>query len=318
MKDVAGLKVAVLYGGPSSERDISIKSGKAVGQALESKGCVVRMVDAVGDFFKQLEGFGPEQVFIALHGKFGEDGTVQRLLEEAGYAYTGSGPEGCSNAMDKVKSRRLLEAGGVWTPRWWCFDDFAQAMETPVNYPVFVKPALGGSSIGVSLVRGFGEWGPALREAFAEDRTVLVEASVSGREFAVGILGSRVLPPVEIVSAGDFFDFEAKYNSGGTRYVFPEDLYELDRESLCGAALKAHRLLGCEAFSRADLILSRDEAGASRIHVLEVNAIPGLTSRSLLPTEARKAGITFEDLCVMILRESGICRKTERSSMKER
>ena len=301
MTRLRDLKIAVLAGGTSSEREVSLRSGAAVHQALVGKGFDAVLLDVDGRAAAQARAAGADLAFIALHGVFGEDGGVQSALEEAGIPYTGSGPEACRRAMDKEASRKVLNQSGFAEPRWRVIRGGTAPPGAPsdLEYPFFVKPCRGGSSIGVSQVKSEAEWPAAWAAARAEDDKVIVESKVTGREMAVGILGDHALPVIEICPARDFYDYTAKYSDSGTRYVFPDDLTPAVLKRIQENALRAHRALGCGGFSRVDLILT-----AAADYVLEVNAIPGLTAASLLPKQALKEGIQFADLCVMMIRES--------------
>lgn len=292
--------IAVLYGGPSSEREISLLSGRAVHEALAEKGLRAELVDVRGPAdVESLKAKGAGLAFVALHGRFGEDGGVQAILERQGLAYTGSGPEACRRAMDKTVSRRLFAEAGLAVPRGEVVRQGGRAGTGDLRYPLFVKPASSGSSIGVSLVRRPEELGAALEAAFREDPTALVEERIEGRELTVGILGEEAMPAIEIIPAREFFDYTAKYGEAGTRYEEPRGLDAGTLAELGRAALAAHRALGCAGFSRVDFMLAGSEA-----YVLEVNAIPGLTRKSLVPKMAAKMGIAFPDLCVRIIEES--------------
>lgn len=294
-------KIAVLYGGPSSEREISLLSGQGVYEALTSAGYDARLIDVKDESVAprlRREGFG--FAFIALHGKFGEDGTLQERLDREGIPYSGSGPEACRRAMDKEESRRLFAAAGLKVPAGCVIRKPDDPGIRGLKYPLFTKPVSSGSSIGVSLVKSPADLAPALAAAFAEDAKVVVDEKIEGRELTVGILGKLALPVIEIIPAREFFDFAAKYRDTGTQYVEPRDLGpELYRE-IQETSLRAHAALGCSGFSRADLIL-----GADGVYVLEINAVPGMTKKSLLPKMASKIGVSFPDLCVKIMEESG-------------
>lgn len=299
MTDFKNLKIAVLAGGVSSEREVSLRSGAAVHHALLSKGLNVVLIDAGENAVDQVKAAEAELVFIALHGSFGEDGRIQTLLEDAGIPYTGSGPEACRRAMDKEVSRELFHKAGLPEPRWKILRDPKAPMPQELGLPLFVKPCRGGSSIGVTQVLSAKDWTQALAAAFAEDDKVIVESKIAGREMAVGILGDHALSAIEIRPAREFYDYTAKYSNSGTQYVFPDDLTDPVLRRIQHTALKAHLALGCAGFSRVDLIVTRDAD-----YVLEANAIPGLTETSLLPKQALREGIQFPDLCVMMIDES--------------
>lgn len=298
-----GLKIAVLAGGVSSERDVSLRSGAAVHAALAAKGLDAVLLDVNEDAVRQVRAAGADLAFIALHGAFGEDGRIQSALEAAGIPYTGSGPEACRRAMDKEVSRELFRKAGLPEPQWRVLRGPDVPLPADFSLPVFIKPCRGGSSIGVTQVSSAEAWPAAYAAARAEDEKTIVESKVRGREMAVGILGDHALPAIEIRPAREFYDYTAKYSNAGTQYVFPDDLSPARLKRAQETALKAHQALGCAGFSRVDLIVT-DAAD----FVLEVNAIPGLTATSLLPKQASREGIQFADLCVMMIRESAKAR----------
>lgn len=300
MTDLKEIKIAVLAGGISSEREISLRSGAAVYAALLGKGLDAVLLDVDERAAQMTKDAGADLAFIALHGAFGEDGRVQQALEDLGIPYTGSGPEACRRAMDKEVSRGLFRAAGLAEPKWTVVTDLSQgaAAMQATGLPAFVKPCRGGSSIGVTQVKTEDQWPAAFKAARAEDARVMVESKIRGRELAVGILGDHALPAIQICPAREFYDFEAKYSNSGTQYIFPEDISAARLKRIQETALRAHQALGCEGFSRVDLIM--DEAME---YALEVNAIPGMTATSLLPKQARREGIQFEDLCVMMIQQ---------------
>ena len=291
-------KIAILAGGPSCEREISLISGKAVQEALEGLGYPVLMVDAVGDFMQKLKRERVSLAFIALHGTFGEDGTVQRLLEQERIAYTGSGPETSQMAFDKEISQRLFQKAGICVPPFAILRSASESSKkAPIDFPLVVKPTKSGSSVGVSILKDSSGYQKACEEAFQYSDAVMVEAYVRGRELTVGILGQETLPVVEVIAGREFYDYEAKYKDSGTRYEFPAQLSEAERKSVVAEAMKAYRAIQGEVMSRVDIILGRD----GKPYVLEINTIPGLTPKSLLPKAAIAAGILFPELCARIM-----------------
>ena len=296
------MKVAVLMGGRSSEREISLKTGRAVLNALKSKGYDAEPVDpAESSFIDDLRKF--DVAFIALHGRYGEDGTVQGLLELLGIPYTGSGVLASALALNKVHSKIVFEKFAVPTAPYTFFDTDNIPEDSPLGYPVVVKPASEGSSIGTSFVHSREEFKKAIEVAFRYDQVVLVEKMLSGKELTVGIVGGKVpraLPVVEIVPSSEFFDYEAKYIPGKTEYLVPAPISQDQATVLQEVALKAHTALGCFGVSRVDIIWD-DRLGPQ---VLEVNTIPGMTETSLLPKAARAAGINFPDLVELILKSA--------------
>lgn len=287
------MKICVLKGGPSAEREVSLRSGAAVAAALRGVGHEVSEVDVKGADFAVPAGTGV--VFVALHGTFGEDGEVQRILEGRGLAYTGCGVASSARAFDKLDSKRAFVAGGVPTPE---FEVCGRGTpRSPIPLPVVVKPLRQGSSVGVTRVTAECLWTGAVEAALGFGATVLVERMVHGRELTVGILGDAALPVVEIVPREGFYDYSNKYTAGRTDYFCPAELGAETTARVQAAALAAHRALGCEVYSRVDVLL--DAAGAP--WVLEANTIPGMTETSLLPKAAREAGLEFGPLCERII-----------------
>jgi D-alanine-D-alanine ligase len=298
--------IGVLMGGFSSERDISLKSGKAVFAALREAGCRVTAIDIVSsdteEIAYQLKDSGIEAAFIALHGQFGEDGGVQSLLEKFHIPYTGSGAEASRLAMNKISSYEAFEKAGLIPPAHRVLRK-GEAFEpddvlAKIGCPLIVKPSSEGSSIGITIVQRPEEFPAAVQTAFGFGPEILVETYVSGREMTVGILGEEPLPVLEIRSRNVFFDFAAKYQQGMTDYLVPAPLSPDVSQKLQQMALRAHRALGCEHFSRVDFMLDAD----MRPWILEINTIPGFTATSLLPKAAKAAGIEFPQLCLKIIR----------------
>ncbi|HEY5943154.1 MAG TPA: D-alanine--D-alanine ligase [Solirubrobacterales bacterium] len=301
------MKVAVLKGGRSLERGVSLRSGARVEDALERLGHEVLPIDVGPDLVKRLGADRPDVAFVAMHGVGGEDGTVQELLEILGIPFTGPGAAACARCMDKVQGKDAIEEAGLPTPEWFAFNqtafrEFGAAdalgrLEETLGFPLVVKPSRGGSSLGVKFAAAASEVPQALVSAFSYDDRVLVESFVDGRELAVSILGGEPLPIVEaILLEGDRYDFEARYEIGRTRFACPAELSAEEERAVTEAALATYRALGCTGFARVDLILGED--GPS---LLEANAIPGLTDTSLLPQAAEAAGLSFEQLVERIL-----------------
>lgn len=309
LAELSELRIAVLAGGPSSEREVSLRSGAAVAEALAGKGLDVVTLDANERVVAQMRAAEADLAFVALHGAFGEDGGVQTLLDDAGILYTGSGAEACRRAMDKEVSRTIFKKAGLPEPKWRIVRSKDEPVPGDFSFPFFIKPCRGGSSIGVTQVRSAAEWPAALAAALAEDDKAIVESRLAGREMAVGILGDHALSAIEIRPAREFYDYTAKYANSGTQYVFPDDFPAIRLRHAQQTALAAHRALGCAAFSRVDLIVTEDAD-----YVLEANAIPGMTATSLLPKQARYEGIEFPDLCVMMILESVKAREFEKNA----
>jgi D-alanine-D-alanine ligase len=301
------VKVAVLKGGRSLERGVSLRSGARVEDALERLGHEVLAIDVGGDLVKRLNAERPDVAFVAMHGTGGEDGTAQELLEILDIPFTGPGVAACARCMDKVLAKHAMREAGVPTPDFLAFNqtafrelgaaDALGQLEQRLGFPLVVKPSRGGSSLGVRFAAIAAEVPGALVSAFSYDDRVLLERFVDGRELAVSVLGGEPLPVVEAFPAdGDRYDFEARYEIGRTGFVCPAELTDAERETVTEAALATYRALGCSGFARVDLIL-----GAGGPQVLEANAIPGLTDTSLLPQAAEAAGLSFEQLVERIL-----------------
>lgn len=310
-------RVAVLKGGRSLERQVSLKSGARVQEALERRGHTVIPIDVGNDLMQQLSGAAPEVAFVALHGRDGEDGTVQELLEVMAIPYTGSGVSACIRAADKVLAKHAMRDAGIATPDFFAFNETAfkelgaaqalPAIEQRLQFPIVVKPASQGSALGIKFARTGADLPAALVAAFSYDRKVLLERYVAGRELAVSIIEERGVPrALPIVEAlpqqEDFYDFESRYEIGRTRFVCPADLDGSLAQRAQETALAVYRLLGCSGFGRVDLMM--DRAGGE-LYVLELNPIPGLTGTSLLPQAADAAGIGFDELIDRILGAAG-------------
>ena len=294
-------KIGVLMGGPSSEREISLKSGKAVYSALSQAGFDVMSLDIVDDGFESnaalLKMSKIDVAFIALHGHFGEDGAVQSILDGLDIPYTGSGKAASKLAMDKIASRKIFKENGLCVPKYIELRDRNYQLSNELSFPVVVKPAANGSSIGLSIVESQNDLGRALETALALDERAIIEEYIKGREFTVGILGQIALPVIEVRPHNKFFDFEAKYKTGMTDYIVPAEIDEKLSDKAKIAGLVAHKSLGCRGFSRVDMILGED----GNFYVLELNSIPGLTETSLLPKAARSIGIDFLKLCIILI-----------------
>ena len=301
-------RVVVLKGGRSLERTVSLRSGARVEDALVRLGHEVVPIDVSTDLMPRLRAAQPDVAFVAMHGRDGEDGTVQELLEIAGVPYTGSGPAACARATDKVVAKHLLLDAGIPTPPFFAFSETAfrelgaadalPAIEERLDFPIVVKPASGGSALGIKFARGAQDVPAALVAAFSYDSKVLLERYVEGRDLAVSILDGEALPIVEAVPRDHaFYDFEARYEIGRTDFVCPAELPAKVTERAHELALATYHLLGCRDFGRVDLMLGGD----GELTVLEANPIPGLTSTSLLPQAAGAAGIGFDALVARIL-----------------
>ena len=291
-------RIAVLMGGVSAEREVSLKSGKGIAEALRQKGHEVHETDIAEESIAPVLAVKPDLAFIALHGRFGEDGGIQGLLDEAGIAYTGSDPQASRAGMDKMASKCFFITHDVPTPPFrlvtatQSWEKVEGAIEE-IGLPLIVKPLRQGSSYGVTLAKTGEQVATGLAEALKYGHHALLERFIPGREFTVGVLDQAALPVIELRHSHAIFDFDAKYTDRGTeRLVHPEIPREIT-EKLQELALAAHRALGCRHFSRVDLMLENDGCP----YVLEVNTIPGFTEKSLFPLAAREAGIPFADLC---------------------
>ncbi len=297
MKDFG--KVAVLYGGRSAEREVSLKSGAAVLAALQKSGVDAHGFDpAVQDLHALLDE-GYQRTFIALHGRFGEDGTVQGALELMGMPYTGSGVLASALAMDKWRTKLVWQAAGLPVPAYELLtaDSDFDAVAARLGLPLFVKPANEGSSVGISKVKQASELRAAYEEAARHDKLVLAEAFVGGGEYTAAILGSRALPIIKIEPANEFYDYEAKYLRNDTRYLCPSGLAEEPEAEMQRLAQRAFALIGGTGWGRVDFLM--DASG--RPYLLEINTSPGMTDHSLVPMAARQAGMSFEQLVLQIL-----------------
>ncbi|MDD4735866.1 MAG: D-alanine--D-alanine ligase [Kiritimatiellae bacterium] len=290
-------QVAVLMGGPSKEYEISLRSGRAVAEALRAKEYVVQ--DVVMDSEELTVPAGVEAVFLTFHGTFGEDGTAQRLLEEKGIPYTGSGPKASRLSFDKQLSHEVLGHAGLPIPDHVFV---TEAVPRAFPLPCVLKPLRQGSSLGVHLVFEEGQWAAAFAEAVSYDGVVLVEEYIPGHELTVGLVNGQALPVIEIIAPQGNFDYTAKYTKGKTSYICPAEIPDSWSDDCRKYALKAYEALGCEGMSRMDFRVTQ----AGRIVLLENNTIPGFTETSLLPKAAAAAGIPFPDLCDTIMQTAAI------------
>lgn len=293
--------VGVLCGGPSREREISIRSGQAVHEALKSlelPSILLTLSQEVEKIPDEIKKAKLGCAFIALHGYFGEDGTVQSLLEKMGLPYTGSPVEACGYAMDKVHSRRRWLAAGLAVPKWRLADpSSASSRAKELGFPLVVKPRAEGSSLGMSIVDSPEDLDKAVEAAVPYGREMIFEEYLEGPELTVGILHEKPLPVIQIVPKRRFYDYTAKYTPGMTEYRVPAPLAEPVAKVVQDLAHQAHEALGCRSFSRVDLILTKGRGPV----LLELNSIPGMTQTSLLPKAAAAVGISFPELCRQML-----------------
>ncbi len=296
-----GRKVAVLHGGRSSEREVSLRTGTGCAEALRSRGYEVALIDAGLDVAERLRQSRAEVVFLALHGRYGEDGCVQGLLETMGLPYTGSGVLASALGMDKVMSKILFREAGLSLAEYRVFPreraSAVTAADLPFGLPAVVKPSHEGSSVGVQIAREAEALPAACLEAARHRGDVIVERYLEGAEVHVAVLDDQALGAIEVVPAREFYDYAAKYTAGTTQYFFPARIPPSQLERVSRAAETAHRALGCSGVTRVDFILSR----AGEPYVLEVNTLPGMTPTSLVPKIAAGAGIAFPELCERLL-----------------
>jgi D-alanine-D-alanine ligase len=311
-------RIVVLKGGRSLERNVSLKSGARVEDALERLGHDVIGIDVGSDLVSQLRSISPDVAFVALHGRDGEDGTVQELLELVGVPYTGSGASACARSWDKVLAKHLMRDTGIPTPDFYAFNETAfrelgaaealPAIEERLAFPIVVKPAAMGSALGIKFASDASAVPSALVAAFSYDRKVLLERYVPGRDLAVGLVDGEPLPIVEAVPHPDedFYDFEARYTIGRTTFACPAALSEEDTARAQALAGRVWDLFGFTGFARVDLMRD-DETG--ELYVLEANSVPGLTETSLLPLAADAAGMGFDALIARLV-ELALARQT--------
>ena len=297
------MKVAVLMGGISSEREVSLKTGAAIEKALRNQNFKVIGIDVDHRISEKLLAEKVDVVCLALHGKYGEDGSTQGLLEILNIPYTGSRVLASALAFHKVKAKHIFRFQRIPTPRFVALEkkDFlanpGKSKELVWAYPVVVKPSEEGSTIGVSLVRGLEDLETACVKAFQYGREILIEEFIEGREVTVSILGDQALPVIEVVPLSGFYDYESKYTKGKTEYIVPAQLEKGLYQKVQSLGLEAHQALGCQGVSRVDFRVDRE----GNPFVLEVNTIPGMTELSLLPKAAKEVGISFEELVRRIL-----------------
>lgn len=297
------INVAVVYGGKSKEREVSLKSGKGIAKALINKGCKVREIDYTSkDFIAELEGI--DIVYIALHGKYGEDGRIQGLLDILDIPYVGSGVLASALAMNKAKAKRIFQYAGIRVAKEFLIQkendipSMINQIEQNLGYPVVVKPNQEGSTIGLSIVDNKGDLKKAIEDAFSYDDQILIEEFIDGTEVTIGVLETedsiQALPVIEIVpKKNKYYDYESKYALGGSDHIIPARISKETEEQVKKWAIEAHQQLGCETLSRVDFIIPRD--GSFPV-ILEVNTLPGMTETSLYPDAAKAIGLSYEDM----------------------
>lgn len=292
--------VGVLWGGLSAEREISRLTGEAVRAALETRGYRVRSIWVEPDGTWIAQAQKTDVVFIALHGKFGEDGAVQGVLETLGIPYTGSSVLASAVAMNKPMAKRIWQTYDLPTPDWQIVEQGPPAEQAVHSYPVVVKPIAEGSSVGVSIVHSETMLTPALTQAFQYDTACLVEAYIPGKEVTVGIVKGQAIGAMEVVAKGEFHSYEVKYTPGREEFLMPAPLPEATYARVLKLARQAHRAIGCSGYSRVDMRVSP----AGEIFLIELNSLPGLTALSYLPRIAAHHGLSYEDLVEVILQQA--------------
>lgn len=298
-------RIGVLMGGTSSEREVSLRSGRAIVEALIRSGCLVEPIDIkTQDKAELIELLGSMKLglaFVALHGKFGEDGAIQSILEELGIPYTGSTSRVSEVAFNKVSTQKTLRASGLPVADFFVADvslvDLDAVIQTLKDFPLVVKPSSEGSSFGVTVAHNKAELPAALDHAFEYGPKAIIERFIDGRELTVGILDHETLPIVEIRPHSQFFDYQSKYQKGLTDYIVPAQLPKEVADHVSQIALRAHQALGCECYSRVDIRLDKN----NQPFILEINTIPGFTETSLFPKAARQAGVDFSNVCLKLI-----------------
>lgn len=303
-EELKNRQIAVLMGGLSGEREVSLRTGAAVLKSLQSQGYRCHGIDVTRELAAQLRDSGAQIAFIALHGRFGEDGTVQGLLELMNIPYTGSGVLASSLAMDKVATKKMLIYHDLPTPGFEAYRrgaDIEALVARCRHFPLVVKPSREGSTLGISIVRDAEQLRRGIEEALRFDDQLLVEEYIPGREITVGVLDGVPLPIIQIEAQGGFYDFGAKYTSGRTQYLLPAPLEPALYQRLQDVSVAACEVLGCAGAARVDFRVNERE-----FYCLEVNTIPGMTETSLLPKAARQAGMDFDELVQRILEGAGV------------
>ena len=297
-------KVAVLMGGFSSERDVSLNSGAAIVAALQSSGIDAHPFDPKAQDIVQLKALGFQTAFNTLHGTYGEDGTVQGLLEALGVPYTGCGVMASAIGMDKYRTKLVWQGLGLPVPEFAVLhdnSDFA-AIERELGLPLFVKPAVEGSSVGVVKVKEAGSLKAAYQSVKHLHGEILAERFIGGGEYTCAVLNGQALPSIHIIPATEFYDYEAKYNRDDTVYQCPSDLNEADEALMRSLSVRAFAAIGGQGWGRVDFLKDTD----GKLYLLEVNTLPGMTGHSLVPKAAAQSGLSFADLCVEILKTAHV------------
>ena len=295
-------KVAVLMGGTSNEREISLESGSAVLEALRRKNVIAEAIDPQVDDLIQLNTFS--RAFICLHGKDGEDGKIQSFLEGIDVPYTGSGVDASNQGMDKFKSKTIWKNKGISTPDFiqiYSADDYEKVTEL-LGLPFFIKPANSGSSIGVAKVSNKKNFIQAYDKAYKIDKIVIAESFIAGREYTLPIIHNRPYPIIEVRTKTDFYDYEAKYLRDDTKFICPADIAKSDLDNINTLCKNAFEAIDCKGWGRVDFIVDKTK----KVYIIEINTVPGMTNHSLVPLSAKYAGVEFDDLVMMILETSNV------------
>jgi D-alanine-D-alanine ligase len=289
-------KIGVLYGGLSSEREISIKSGKAVLSALQRLKLKAVGIDATRDVTEKIKKANIDIAYIILHGPMGEDGTIQGMLEIMGIPYTGNGVFASAVSMNKDISKKLFKCSGIPTPDWMVIKQF-ESFSKIKEYPVVVKPVSQGSALGLTIVKKASQFAIAAKEAFKYGNEIMVENFVSGKEITVGVLNGKALPVIEIVPKGEFYDFKSKYQKGGSRHIIPARISSKVYSNAQSYAEKIFKIFKCKTLCRVDMMVDKN----NKIWILENNTIPGMTATSLLPDASKSVGYDFTNLVLKIV-----------------
>ncbi|MFP4465566.1 MAG: D-alanine--D-alanine ligase [Candidatus Goldiibacteriota bacterium] len=298
-KKFKALTVGVLMGGDSEERMVSLASGKAVAGELKKNGHKVKLIDIKGNGIDKIKNAGIDAAFLALHGKYGEDGIIQGILEFMKIPYTGSGVLASALAMNKAGTKHIMNMAGIPTPEGGIIENINGIRKKGLKYPVVLKPESGGSAVDVFIAKNAEEAAAAVSKIKDSGRLVLAEEYIKGTEITVPVLLDRVLPVIEIVPHNDFYDYDAKYTEGGSTHIIPARIKRKTEKKARELAVKLHAELGCRDYSRIDMIVRKDKC-----YVLEANTLPGMTGTSLFPEAARAAGISFYELISILIKEA--------------
>jgi len=297
--DLKKLKIVVLMGGLSAEREVSLRTGAAMASELKSRGHNVTVVDLKKRDITPVLKAKPDLVMLALHGTYGEDGVMQGILEFHGIPYMGCGVMASALAMNKIKAKEVMKANGIKTAPWQVLHSKDAAEKLKLKYPCVIKPNENGSSVGVYIVKNRKQAEAAIKKVSAISAEILAEEFIKGTEVSVPVLKGKALPVIEIVPENEFYDYESKYTDGKSTHIIPARISAAEAKAACAAALKAADAIGCSVYSRVDIIISK-----GRPYVIELNTLPGMTSMSLFPESAKAAGITFYGLLCELMKSA--------------